>query len=142
MTAAIAGTAVSVGDVLPPLHVQIRREDLVRYAGASGDFNTIHWNDRVAVEVGLPGVIAHGMLTMAQAARLVTSWLGDPTALLDVSVRFAKPVLVPDDGAGAAVEFTGVVAAINDDGTARVDISATCAGSRVLAQARATVRLR
>lgn len=141
MTAAIARTAVTVGDTLPPLQVQVRREDLVRYAGASGDFNTIHWNDRVAVEVGLPGVIAHGMLTMAEAARLITSWVGDPSALLDVSVRFTKPVLVPDDGVGATVEFTGVVHAINDDGTARVDITATCSGQRVLAQARATVRL-
>jgi acyl dehydratase len=130
-----------VGDQLPPLQVQITRADLIRYAGASGDQNMIHWSDRVAREVGLPGVIAHGMLTMAQAARLVTSWTGDPTALVEVSVRFAKPVLVPDDDTGATVEFSGVVAARNDDGTARIDITATSAGQRVLAQARATVRL-
>jgi acyl dehydratase len=131
----------AVGANLPPLRVPITRADLVRYAGASGDHNMIHWSDRVARDVGLPGVIAHGMLTMAQAARLVTAWTGDPTALVDVSVRFAKPVLVPDDEDGATVEFSGVVAAINGDGTARIDITATCAGQRVLAQARATVRL-
>jgi acyl dehydratase len=136
----------TVGDALPPLTVQIRREDLVRYAGASGDFNQIHWSGRVAVDVGLPGVIAHGMLTMALATRLVTSWLDDPARLLDVSVRFTKPVLVPDDDTGATVEFTGVVAAIDpaEDGdgeTARIDLTATCGGQRVLAQARATVRL-
>jgi acyl dehydratase len=132
---------LEVGDQLPPLQVQITRSDLIRYAGASGDQNMIHWNDRVAREVGLPGVIAHGMLTMAQAARLVTSWTGDPTALVEVSVRFAKPVLVPDDEDGATVEFSGVVASRNDDRTARVDITATSAGQRVLAQARATIRL-
>lgn len=141
MTMPTTREAIAVGDLLPPLRVRVRREDLVRYAGASGDFNTIHWSDRVAVEVGLPGVIAHGMLTMAEAARLVTEWAGDPTAILDVSVRFAKPVLVPDDERGAFVDFTGVVARVDDDGTARIDITAVCSGQRVLAQARATVRL-
>lgn len=130
----------AVGDTLPSLTVHLRREDLVRYAGASGDFNQIHWSDRVAVDVGLPGVIAHGMLTMAIATRLVTSWLDDASRLLEVSVRFTKPVLVPDDDVGATVEFTGVVAVVDGD-TARIDLTATCGGQRVLAQARATVRL-
>ena len=81
----------------------------MRYAGASGDFNPIHWSDRVAAEVGLPGVIAHGMLTMALAGRLVTRWAADPAAVRHYGVRFTRPVVVPDDDAGAVVEITGKV---------------------------------
>ena len=77
------------------------------YAGASGDFNVIHWNERVATEVGLPNVIAHGMLTMALGGRVVTDWVGDPGALLEYGVRFTRPVVVPDDDAGATIEVTG-----------------------------------
>lgn len=136
-----AGT-VEVGTELPSLTVRLRREDLIRYAGASGDFNTIHWSDRVAAEVGLPGVIAHGMLTMAHGARVVTDWARDPAAIVEYTVRFAKPVLVPDDDAGAEVVLTGRVAAALDDGLLRVDLTATCDGQRVLGLARAVVRLR
>lgn len=132
---------LEVGSELPTLTVRITRADLVRYAGASTDFNTIHWSDRVAHEVGLPGVIAHGMLTMAQAARVVTDWVGDPAAITDFTVRFAKPVLVPDDEVGAEVVFGGRVAALLDDGIVRVDLTATCDGERVLTAARALVRL-
>jgi acyl dehydratase len=133
---------VEVGQALPPLTVHLTRLDLVRYAGASGDFNTIHWSDRVAAAVGLPGVIAHGMLTMAHGARLVTDWAGDPGALVEYFVRFAKPVVVPDDETGAELTFTGRVAAIAEDGIVRVDLSATAGGQRVLGLARALVRLR
>lgn len=133
---------VDVGTELPGLTVQVRREDLIRYAGASGDFNTIHWSDRVAAEVGLPGVIAHGMLTMAHGARVVTDWVGDPGALVEYTVRFAKPVVVPDDDVGAEVVLGGRVAALLADGLVRVDLTATCAGQRVLGLARAVVRLR
>ena len=133
--------ALEVGYELPSLTVRITRADLVRYAGASTDFNTIHWSDRVAGEVGLPGVIAHGMLTMAQAARVVTDWVGDPAAITDFSVRFAKPVLVPDNDEGAEVQFGGRVAALLEDGVVRVDLTATCDGERVLSAARAFVRL-
>lgn len=120
---------------------RITRADLVRYAGASGDFNPIHWSQRVATGVGLPGVIAHGMLTMALASRAVVTWLGgDPGAVLDYQVRFARPVPVPDDDEGAEVTVSGTVKEIAEDGTARVDIVATCGGEKVLAQARATVR--
>lgn len=134
--------AVNVGDVLPAVSYPLRRSDLVRYAGAGGDFNPIHWNERFAVEVGLPDVIAHGMLTMATAARLVTDWCGDPGAVVSYGVRFTKPVVVPDDGIGALVEVGGVVAAKDDEArTVRVDLSATSAGDRVLGRAQAVVRL-
>jgi len=132
---------LEVGHELPGLVVRITRKDLVRYAGASGDFNTIHWSDRVARDVGLPEVIAHGMLTMAQAARVVTDWAGDPAAITEFSVRFAKPVLVPDDDVGAEVVFGGRVAALLDDNVVRVDLTATCDGERVLSGARAFLRL-
>jgi acyl dehydratase len=132
---------VEVGQELPELRVRITRADLVRYAGASTDFNTIHWSDRVARDVGLPGVIAHGMLTMAQAVRVVTDWVGDPAAITDFTVRFAKPVLVPDDDIGAEVVFGGKVGELLEDGIVRIDLSATCDGERVLTAARAFVRL-
>jgi acyl dehydratase len=137
---------VAVGDALPPRSFPLTRLDLVRYAGASGDFNVIHWNQRSATSVGLPDVIAHGMLTMATAARLVTDWAGDPGAVVEYGVRFTKPVVVPDgdgDGPGGAVlEVTGVVAAKNEsERTVRVDLTATSAGERVLGRAQAVVRL-
>src|ERR1700684_1640122 len=94
------------GTDLPPRQYQVTRRDLIRYAGASGDFNVIHWNERVA----LPDVIAHGMLTMALAGRFVTEWAGDPGAVTEFAVRFSAPVVVPDDDKGAMVEMTGTVA--------------------------------
>ncbi|MGW5643092.1 MaoC family dehydratase [Saccharopolyspora sp. NPDC003752] len=132
---------VAVGDQLPVLSVPLTRADLVRYAGASGDFNPIHWNERVATEVGLPDVIAHGMLTMAVAGRLVSEWTGDPGAIVHYGVRFTRPVVVPDDGTGALVELSGKVAKKNDDGTVKVSITARSADQGVLGGASATVRL-
>jgi acyl dehydratase len=132
---------VAVGTELPEQTFRITRADLVRYAGASGDFNPIHWNERVATEVGLPGVIAHGMLTMALAARAVTAWTGDPAALAEYHVRFGRPVVVPDDDAGAEVTVRGTVGAVLDDGRFRVDLTVTSAGEKVLSLARAVVRL-
>ena len=118
------------------------RADLVRYAGASGDFNPIHWSDRVATAVGLPDVIAHGMLTMALAGRVVTAWVGDPAALVEYGVRFTRPVVVPDDDLGAELTVTAVIGALDTDArTARVDITATFNGQTVLGKARATVAL-
>lgn len=134
-------SSVEVGLQLPELIVRFRRSDLVRYAGASGDFNIIHWNERTALAVGLPGVIAHGMLTMGQAINVVTRWTGDPTSVVDYQVRFTKPVVVPDDGEGVDVVFAGKVSAINEDGTVKVDLSARFDGSPVLARASALVRL-
>ena len=107
MAAQISYDDVEVGTELPGERLPVRRVDLVRYAGASGDFNVIHWNERVARSVGLPDVIAHGMFTMALAARVVTDWVGDPGAVVDYGVRFTRPVPVPDDDAGALVEVAG-----------------------------------
>ncbi len=133
---------VSVGDTLPEESFPLRRVDLVRYAGASGDFNVIHWNERVARAVGLPDVIAHGMLTMATAGRLVTQWCGDPGAVVGYGVRFTAPVPVPDDDAGATVVVGGTVTKKDDDArTATVDLVATCDGTKVLGRAQAVVRL-
>jgi acyl dehydratase len=133
---------VEQGFELPSLTVTLRREDLVRYAGASGDFNPIHYSDRMATSLGLPGVVAHGMLTMAEAARVVTDWLGDPARLVEYGVRFVKPVPVPDDDDGAELLISAVVASVNDaDGTAEIDISTEFDGQKVLGRARAVVRL-
>jgi acyl dehydratase len=132
---------VEVGSELPEQTFRVTRADLVRYAGASGDFNPIHWNDRVATAVGLPGVIAHGMFTMALAARMVTGWTGDPGALVEYHVRFGRPVIVPDDDAGAEVTVRGKVGAVLEDGALRIDLTVTSGGEKVLSLARATVRL-
>ena len=134
-------TGVEVGTELPAQTFTITRADLVRYAGASGDFIVIHWNQRVAQSVGLPDVIAHGMYTMALAARVVTDWAGDPARVVEYGVRFTRPVPVPDDGTGAALEVTGKVAALLDDGRVRVDLTATHGGSKVLGRAQAVVAL-
>jgi acyl dehydratase len=132
---------VAVGDVLPSIDVTFTRADLVRYAGASGDFNIIHWNERTALAVGLPGVIAHGMLTMGHAIRVITQWTQDPTAVLDYQVRFTRPVVVPDNDEGVVVTFTGKISAINDNGTVKVDIGAVFEEKTVLARSSAIVRL-
>ncbi|MBK1784078.1 MaoC family dehydratase [Prauserella cavernicola] len=132
---------MNVGDELPGLSVHVTRDQLVRYAGASLDFNPIHWNERFAKSVGLPDVIAHGMLTMALGSRLVSDWLGDPGRILEYGVRFTRPVVVPDDAEGAHVELTGKVAQVRDDGTARVDITAKFDGKTVLGKAQCVVRV-
>jgi acyl dehydratase len=130
-----------VGTELPAQTYRVTRADLVRYAGASGDFNPIHWSQRVATSVGLPDVIAHGMFTMALAARAVTAWTGDPGALVEYQVRFGRPVVVPDDDEGAELTVQGRVAALLDDCRARVDLTVTSDGEKVLSLARAVVRL-
>ena len=132
---------IEVGYELPPLSVRVTRADLVRYAGASLDFNPIHWNEKVAVEAGLPGVIAHGMLTLALAGRIVTDWVGDPGAVLEYGARFTRPVLVPNDEEGALVEFTAKVTEKREDGTAKIAITARFDGATVLGKAVAVVRL-
>jgi acyl dehydratase len=130
-----------VGDELPPLQVRVTRNDLIRYAGAALDFNPIHWNERRARDVGLPDVIAHGMLTMALGGRLVTDWTGDPGAVVEYGVRFTRPVVVPDNDEGALVDLTGKIGERRDDGTLRVDITAKFDGRTVLGKATALVRL-
>ncbi|WP_432153663.1 MaoC family dehydratase [Streptomyces tricolor] len=141
MTAKIAYDDVEVGTELPAQTFPVTRATLVRYAGASGDFNPIHWNEKFAKEVGLPDVIAHGMFTMAEAIRVVTDWTGDPGAVVEYGVRFTKPVVVPDDDQGALIEVSGKVAAKLDDNTVRVDLTAMSAGQKVLGMSRAVVRL-
>ncbi|MCV2490463.1 MaoC family dehydratase [Geodermatophilus sp. YIM 151500] len=130
-----------VGAELPERVFPVTRADLVRYAGASGDFNPIHWSDRVATSVGLPGVIAHGMLTMGLAGRAVSDWAGDPAAVVEYHVRFGRPVEVPDDDRGAEIAVRGVVAAGLDGGRVRVDLTVTSGGEKVLSLARAVVQL-
>ncbi|MEU7467124.1 MaoC family dehydratase [Streptomyces sp. NPDC044984] len=141
MTAKISYADVEAGTELPAQTFTVTRDTLVRYAGASGDFNPIHWNEKFAKEVGLPDVIAHGMFTMAEAIRVVTDWAGDPGAVVEYGVRFTRPVVVPNDDQGATVEVSGKVAAKLDDHTVRVDLTATSAGQKVLGMARAVVRL-
>jgi acyl dehydratase len=141
MTATVPFADVEVGTALPSLSVPVQRVNLVMYAGASGDFNPIHWNQRFAQAVGLPDVIAHGMFTMASAVRVVTDWVGDPGAVVEYGVRFTRPVVVPDDDTGALVEISATVAEKRDDGTVRVDITATSQGQTVLGRAQAVVRL-
>src|SRR5690349_7889257 len=128
------------GEQLPPQAFRVTRADLVRYAGASGDFNPIHWSDRFATKVGLPGVIAHGMYTMALAGQALVEWAGDPAAVVEFGVRFTKPVAVPDDDEGAEVVVSGVVKSRTDDGQVQIEITATSAGEKVLGQARAIIR--
>ena len=137
----IRAADVSVGDELPPLSLRITRADLVRYAGASGDLNPIHWSERFATKVGLPGVIAHGMLTMGLAGRIVTEWAGDPGAVVEYGVRFGRPVPVPDDDEGALVEVTAKVTKVLEDGTFKVNVTASFEGKSVLGGASARVRL-
>ena len=141
MAAAIAYEDVEVGTELPAKSFPITRATLVQYAGASGDFNPIHWNEKFAREVGLPDVIAHGMFTMAAAIQVVTDWLGDPGAVVEYGVRFTRPVVVPNDDQGALIEVTAKVAAKLDGNRVRVDLLATSAGQKVLGVSRATVQL-
>ncbi|WP_431918712.1 MaoC family dehydratase [Micromonospora wenchangensis] len=119
---------------------RVTRADLVRYAGASGDFNPIHWSDRTATKVGLPGVIAHGMFTMALVGRAVTEWAGAPDAVVEFGVRFTRPVVVPDDDEGTEITVDAVVKEVTEAGLTRLDVTARCGGEKVLSQARATVR--
>ena len=141
MTAQVNYDEVEVGAQLPAQSFPASRATLVQYAGASGDFNPIHWNEAFARSVGLPDVIGHGMFTMAEAIRVVTDWLGDPGAVVEYGVRFTKPVVVPNDGTGAVIEVTGKVAAKLEDRRVRVDLLATSAGEKVLGMSRAVVQL-
>ncbi|SEG64103.1 Acyl dehydratase [Actinacidiphila yanglinensis] len=141
MAAAISYDDVEVGTELPARDFPISRATLVQYAGASGDFNPIHWNEKFAREVGLPDVIAHGMFTMAVAIRVVTDWTVDPGAVEEYGVRFTRPVVVPNDERGATVHVTAKVAAKLDDNRVRVDLTATADDQKVLGMSRATVVL-
>jgi acyl dehydratase len=141
MTATVRYDDVEVGTQLPAQTFQVRRSNLVMYAGASGDFNIIHWNERVAKSVGLPDVIAHGMFTMAEAGRVITDWVGDPGAVVEYGVRFSAPVPVPDDDEGTTLEVGGWVESKLDDRRVAVALEAKALGATVLTKARAIVQL-
>ncbi len=131
-----------MSEQLPPQTFRVTRADLIRYAGASGDFNTIHWSERIATSVGLPGVIAHGMFTMALGGRALAVWAGAPDAVVEYGVRFSRPVPVPDTDEGTEVVVTGVVKEVTADGLTRIDLTATCNGDKVLSLGKAVVRKR
>ena len=137
---------LSAGQEIGSRTIEVTRTDLVKYAGASGDFNPIHWNEAFATSVELPGVIAHGMFTMGSAVQLVTDWAGDPAAVVDFQTRFTKPVLVEDttgtERPGATIEVSGTIGKLDADaGTARVDLTVVSAGRKVLMKAQALVKL-
>ena len=132
---------VTAGATLPAVIYPVTRLSLIKYCGASGDFNVIHWNERVARSVGLPDVIAHGMLTMAQAGRYVTDWAGDAGALVEFGVRFSAPVVVPDDEVGATIEVTGTIEEKLDGNRVVLGLTARSGKEKVLTRARAVVRL-
>ncbi|MCD4850679.1 MaoC family dehydratase [Arthrobacter sp. AK01] len=137
---------LTVGQEIGTRSIDVTRQDLVKYAGASGDFNPIHWNEAFATSVELPGVIAHGMFTMGAAVQLVSDWAGDPAAVVDYQTRFTKPVLVTDttgtDEAGAVIDVTGVVGALDADArTARIDLTVVAAGLKVLMKSQAVVKV-
>jgi acyl dehydratase len=131
-------TEPATGDVLPAQTYRVTRSDLVRYAGASGDFNPIHWSDRVAASVGLPGVIAHGMYTLALAARALDTWAGGPGRIAEVGCKFTKPVVVPDDDEGVEVVVAGTVKNVTEDGV-HVALEVTCGGEKVLGMPKAVL---
>lgn len=137
---------VTAGQEIGSRTIEVTRTDLVKYAGASGDFNPIHWNEAFATGVELPGVIAHGMFTMGAVVQLVTDWAGDPAAVVDFQTRFTKPVLVTDTtgtpDAGATIEVTGTIGKLDAEAsTARVDLTVVAGGQKVLMKAQAVVRL-
>lgn len=129
----------SVGDVVAERTVHLTRESLVRYAGASGDFNPIHYRDEVAERVGLPGVLAHGMLTMGLAVETLVPWLGDAGRIAEYGVRFTRPVVV-DPETGADLRVIATVATVDDE-TARIDLTVTHGETTVLGKAQVRVRL-
>jgi acyl dehydratase len=141
MSGPVSYAEVVPGMELPAVTYPVSRLSLVKYCGASGDFNVIHWNERVARSVGLPNVIAHGMFTMAQAGRYVTDWAGDAGALVDFGVRFSAPVVVPDDDAGAEIEVSGTIVEKLDGNLVVLGLTARSGGAKVLTRARAVVRL-
>ena len=129
---------MNVGDSFETQEYVVTRADLVRYAGASGDFNPIHWSERIATSVGLPGVIAHGMFTMALAARALDTWAGTPGRVRELGCKFTKPVVVPDDDEGVAVQVAGTVKDVTDESVV-VALEVTCGGEKVLGLPKAVL---
>jgi acyl dehydratase len=137
----ISYDGVEAGAQIPVVSYPVTRLSLVKYCGASGDFNVIHWNERIARAVGLPDVIAHGMFTMAQAGRFVTDWAGPAAIVIEFGVRFSSMVVVPDDDTGASIEVSGQVEEKLGDNKVAIALTARAAGTKVLTRARAVVRL-
>ncbi|WP_431803011.1 MaoC/PaaZ C-terminal domain-containing protein [Microbacterium sp. bgisy203] len=134
-----AAADLTVGDVVAERTVHLTRDSLVRYAGASGDFNPIHYRDDVAAEVGLPGVLAHGMLTMGLAVETIVPWVGDVGRILEYGVRFTRPVVVDAD-TGADLAIVAKIAAV-EDGVARIDLTVTAGDTSVLGKVQVRVHL-
>lgn len=133
--------SLEVGQVVGTTEFLLTRDSLVRYAGASGDFNSIHYRDDIAASVGLPGVLAHGMLTMGAAVQVAVDWVGDAGKVIDYQVRFTKPVVV-DPVAGAILVVTGKIGEIDAEaGEVRIDLNATFNETSVLGKAQARVKL-
>jgi acyl dehydratase len=141
VTEQVTYDTVESGAELPAVRYPVTRLSLVKYCGASGDFNVIHWNERIAKSVGLPDVIAHGMFTMAQAGRFVTDWAGPNAVVTDFGVRFSSMVVVPDDDVGATIAVSGQVEEKLADNKVAIALTARSADTKVLTRARAIVRL-
>ena len=131
-------TTFEPGTELPTQTYTVTRADLVRYSGASGDRNPIHWSDRVATSVGLPGVIAHGMYTLALAARALDTWAGGPGRVRELGCKFTKPVVVPDDAHGVEVVVRGTVKNVTDEGV-QIALEVTCGDQKVLGMPKAVL---
>ena len=131
---------VEKGAELAPQEYVVTRADLVRYTGASGDRNPIHWSERVATSVGLPGVIAHGMFTMALVGRALDTWAGGPGRVVEVGCKFTKPVVVPDDDEGVVVRVSGTVSGVEDDRVS-VSLDVRCGEEKVLGMPKAVLRV-
>jgi len=129
---------MNIGDSFQTQEYVVTRADLVRYAGASGDFNPIHWSERIATSVGLPGVIAHGMFTMALAARALDTWAGTPGRVRELGCKFTRPVVVPDDDEGVSIQVAGTVKDLTDDSIV-VALEVTCGGEKVLGLPKAVL---
>ena len=141
MSEQVSYDGVEAGSELPAVDYPVTRLSLVKYCGASGDFNVIHWNERIAKAVGLPDVIAHGMFSMAQAGRFVTDWAGPRAVVAEFGVRFSAMVVVPDDDVGATITVSGQVEEKLDGNRVAIALTAKCADTKVLTRARAVVRL-
>jgi acyl dehydratase len=141
MNGRVSYDQLAVGAVMGEASFPATRLSLVKYCGASGDFNVIHWNERIAKAVGLPDVIAHGMFTMAQAGRFVTDWAGPGAVVTEFGVRFSSPVVVPDDDVGATITVSGQVEEKLDGNRVALALTARSAGTKVLTRARAVVKL-
>jgi acyl dehydratase len=141
MAARVSYADIETGSQIPAVRYPATRLSLVKYCGASGDFNVIHWNERIARSVGLPDVIAHGMFTMAQAGRFVTDWAGPGATVTEFGVRFSSMVVVPDDEFGATIEVSGQVEEKLDGNRVAIGLTARSGETKVLTRARAVVRL-